>query len=302
LAAGVGKIVSKLTGAASQPAAAPTGAYGVWPTDKDGKPLGYAKDATPNPAAPDAVDIYFGSLPGRIPPQDQNDLQASVSDVLTVVKKLYLPDNAKPLPPFRFFYTRLFLIAQLGLEGNAAPAIAKAGLDRLTQELIDAEGGRVKNQHLARLGVRAASLAALFTAVYLVLCLPGWKAMLAAIYVDAQVARSFMMLWVGCFAGVWVSYAIRTTTFTLRDLVITDADRLQPFVRLVFAGILTAALGLVLALDWGDLKLGRISLGGFVENPTEGLLFGLFCGVSELLLPNMVGQRATEVLSKLRSP
>ena len=267
MAAGLRGIISKVT--RSPPQAAPAGAYRVWPTDKNGTPIGYAADATPDPASPDAVDIYFGSLPGRSPPQDQSDLQAGVSEVLTVVKKLYLPDDAQPLPPFRFFYTRLFLIAQLGLEGNAAPAIAKAGLDRLTQELIDAEGGRVKNQHLARLGVRAASLGALFTALYLLLCLPAAQPLLTAIDVEPQIARSFMMLWVGCFAGVWVSYAIRTTTFTLRDLVITDADRLQPFVRLVFAGILTAALGLVLALDWGDLKLGRISLGGFVDNPND---------------------------------
>jgi hypothetical protein len=72
--------------------------------------------------------------------------------------------------------------------------------------------------------------------------------------------------------------------------------------RLVFAGLLTMLLGLAVTLDWADLKLGRISVGGFVANPTEGLLFGLICGVSELLLPDMVSKRAGDVLSKLRSP
>lgn len=282
------------------PAAAPKGAYGVWPTDKDGNTIGYSAEALPNPALPEAVDIYFGILPGHIPPQDQSDLQASVSQVLNVAKKLYLPENAQPLPAFRLVYTRLFRIAQLGLEGDAAPAIAKAGLDRLTQDLIDAEGGRVKNLHLAQLGARAAWLAAIFAAVYLLLCASAGNLLLRAIGVDAQTARSFMMLWVGCFGGVWMSYAIRTTTFTLRDLVITDADRLQPLVRLIFAGLLTMALGLVLTLGWADLKLGQISLAAFIKNPTEGLLFGLFCGVSELLLPGMVSQRASDVLSKLR--
>ncbi len=294
--------VIEITCAPPEPAPAPppTGAYGVWPADKDGNAIGYRAGATPNPAQAEAVDIYFGVLPGRTPPQDQNDLQASISELLGVARKLYLKDAGPPSPPFRLCYTRLFRIAQLGLEGDAAPAIAKAGLDRLSQDLIDAEGGRVKNQHLARLAVRAAWLAAPFLAGYLLLSLLAKNPLLRALDVDAGIARSFMMLWVGCFAGVWASYAIRTTSFTLRDLVITDADRLQPVARLAFAGILTTALGLVLTLNWADLKLGQISLAAIAGNPTEALLFGLFCGVSELLLPNMVSQRASDVLSKLK--
>ena len=219
--------------------------------------------------------------------------------MLTVAKKLYLPEAGAPLPAFRLVYVRLFRIAQLGLEGQAAPDIAKAGLDRLTGDLIDAEGGRVKNQHLARLGVAAALLAAVFLFGYLLLSVFSGATWLTGLAIDPPIARSFMMMWVGCFGGVWLSYAIRTTKFTLRDLVITDADRLQPFSRLVLAGLLTMALGLVLTLDWADLKLGRLSLGALIDNPTEGLLFGLFCGVSELLLPNMVGRRAGDLLSKL---
>ena len=281
-------------------AAPPSGAYGVWPADKDGNVIAYRPGAVPNPALPEAVEIYFGILQGRVPPQNQSELQAGVSEVLTVAKSLYLPEGDPPLPAFRLVYIRLFRIAQLGLEGDAAPDLAKAGLDRLTQELIDAEAGRVKNKHLMRLGAWAASLAAVFTMAYLLLGVLAPMTPMAAIGVDAHVAQSFMMVWVGCLGGVWLSYGIRTTTFKLRDLVITDADRLQPLARLIFAGMLTTGLGLALMLGWADIKLGQISIAAFVDNPTEGLLLGLFCGVSELLLPGMVSKRAADLLTKVK--
>jgi hypothetical protein len=286
-------------GDAAASAKAPTGAYGVWPADKNGKEIGYALGAKPDPNAPEAVEIFFGVLPGMTPPQAQNDLQASIGQVLLVAKKLYLPEGGSPRPTFRLIYTRLFRIAQLGLEGDAAPDIAKAALERLIDDLIDAEGGRVKNEHLAKLGVRAAILGAIFLLAYLVLSALATSPLLPALAIDPLTARAFMALWIGCFGGVWLSYAIRTTTFTLKDLVTPDADRLLPLTRLLFAGLLTMALGLVLTLGLADLKIGRISLAGFAANPTQGLLFGLFCGISELLLPSMVVKRASDLLAKL---
>lgn len=282
------------------PVPAPVGAYGVWPADAHGATVGYSAGASPNPSDPQAVEIYFGVLQGRTPPKEQSDLQAAIAQVLSTVKTLYVPGDGSPKPQFRLYYTRLFRIAQLGLEGNAMPDIAKGALARVADDLIDAEGARVKNAHLTRLGKKAAALAAAFLGVYLALCAMDGSALLPAVGVEPSTARAFMLLWVGCFAGVWLSYAIRTTTFTLRDLVVADADRLLPLTRLVFAGALTMILGLLLALGFVDARIGGRSLAAFVDHPTLALLLGLFCGVSELLLPGMVGKRATDLLTKIQ--
>ncbi len=279
---------------------APSGAYGLWTVDKDGGFVDYTAGGKPNPSATKAVEIFFGVLPSHTPPQDQSDLQISIAEVLNTAKKLYISADGDQLPTFRLVYTRLFRIAQLGLEGDAAPAIAKSALDRLIADIIDEEGGRVKNKHLAQLGSRAAMMAAAFLVGYLLLSALSASPLLPALTINPLEARSFLILWIGCSAGVWLSYAIRTTTFTLRDLTISDSDRLLPLTRLVFAGLLTMALGLLLALGWADLKVGKISLADFVNNPTEALLLGLFCGVSELLLPGIVVKRASDILGKLR--
>lgn len=109
-----------------------------------------------------------------------------------------------------------------------------------------------------------------------------------------------MLLWVGCCGGVWLSYAIRTTSFTLRDLVVTDADRLLPLMRLLFACLLTTVLGLLLALGFADASIGNVRLSSFTSQASLALLLGLVCGVSELLLPSMIAARSSAILATIK--
>ena len=284
---------------APRPSPLSTGAYGLWPVDKEGALIGNPEDpaAVPDPANRAAVDIYFG-IRTPPPPKDQADLQASIAAALGTVRKLYCSDGS-PKPEFRLYYTRLYWLAELGLEDVAVPDIAKSGLDRLTGDLIDAEGASIKNRHLMTLGTRGAALGLIFMAGYLLLCAAGSLPVFPAIGVDPMTARSFMLLWVGCFVGVWLSYAIRTTQLTLRDLVITDSDRLFPLTRLLFAGLLTMALGLLISHGVFDIKLGSIAISEFTEDPSLALLIGLLCGVSELTLPTAFAKRANDFASKL---
>lgn len=275
-------------------------AYRVWPADAAGNRVDYAKGATPNPSAPEAVDIYFGlRASGGPPTKEQNDLQAAIEQVLAAVRALYIKGGV-PEPSFRLFYVRLFRLAQLGLEVNPMPDIAQASLSQVIDDLINAEGARVKNSHLTKLGTRAATLGGVFLILYAAISLAAPSAVFSSLKIDPVVAQSFLLLWTGCCGGVWLSYAIRTSTLTLRDLVVTDDDRLLPITRLVFAGSLTMILGLLLALGFVDARIGGQSLAAFTHEPTKALLLGLFCGVSEHLLPSMIGRRANDLLSKFQ--
>lgn len=276
------------------------GGYGIWTAGADGALLNYVAGGSPNPSDANALEIYFGVRQGVVPPKEQSDLQASISQVLTVVRCLYAPEGDTVRPQFRLYYTRLFRIAQLGLEGNAMPDIARTALDQVADSLIDAEGARVKNAHLSQLGKRSAGLAAAFLSGYLALSSIGDSPAFKMIGVDPAAARSFMLLWIGCFGGVWLSYAIRKTTFTLRDLVVAEADRLLPLTRLVFAGSLTMILGMLLALGFLDVELGGRALSSFLTSPMQALLLGLFCGISELLLPGMVAKKSNDLLTKIQ--
>jgi hypothetical protein len=276
--------------------------------------------AAPDPSRAEAVDIYFGLLQDitQPTPKEQADLLDRVQKVLRVIQYLFLhgrPEDTKsesePVKErrrrlFRTYYIRVYRLAQLGLEGpNVSPDIANSALTSMIADLIDDEAGNVKNRHMRGLGARALALAAPCLLLYVLLKLitaywhDGAK-FLSNLGVEAPLASGFMILLAGCFLGVWLSYGIRTTTFTLDDLLVTDQDRLNPLVRLLFAAALTAIIGIIISLPIVELKLGTFSLTALAQLPMLAFLIGCFCGISELVLPTAVAKRAGDFISNLK--
>lgn len=211
--------------------------------------------------------------------------------------------NGRCKPQFRSYYARLFRLAQLGLEGDSvSPEIARSALLAVADNLIEDEAGRVKNEHLRLLGKTALVLSMPFVLLYLVLgFIPpdSWAAKaLLSVGIQRAVLASFMILWVGCFLGVWLSYGIRTSVPTLADLTTTDVDRLLPAIRLLFAGSLTMILGIMFLLGVIRISLGTYSITDFATNPTLAFLVGYLCGISELLLPATIAKRANDFIGK----
>ena len=123
---------------------------------------------------------------------------------------------------------------------------------------------------------------------------------MSTVLIEPVLMANFMLLWVGCFLGVWLSYGIRTTSFTLSDLTITDSDRLTPAIRLVFAGTLTMILGIIFAFPILEIKIGNFPITDFNTQPMLAFLLGCFCGISELVLPTTVAKRASDFISNIK--
>lgn len=284
------------------------GSFKIWPADLAGKTVGNPAEP-PKPLDEAAVDIYFG-VPDTVPqppPKDQFELQQEIAKVLRTVQLLYGQPignpNGRCKPPFRSYYARLFRLAQLGLEGDqVSPEIARSALSAVVDNLIEDEASRVKNDHLKLLGKTALALSLPFVLVYLVLgFIPpeSWQTRaLLSVGIERGVLASFMILWIGCFLGVWLSYGIRTSVPTLADLTVTDVDRLLPAIRLLFAGSLTMILGIMFMLGVVRISLGTYSITDFATNPTLAFLVGCLCGISELLLPATVAKRANDFVRK----
>lgn len=269
----------------------------------------YPSDVNGNVAAPPlsagdpaAVDIFFEmNVTLANPPQDQLDLKRDVERVLHAITRLFLDEKYKREERFRPYYVQLVNLAALGLAGpNASPELAKRALENITAELIDTEGPAIKNGHLGRLTKVGLCLAIGPLVLYVLLSLYGQQpdvaAFLRRLSVDPQQLSSFMILWVGCFVGVVLSYGSRTTTMTLHDLIVTDADYLSPLTRHLFAGTLTMMLGILLGLGIFEIKITGLSSKQLIADPTIAFLIGSFCGLSELVLPGAVSKRAGEVL------
>lgn len=289
------------------------GSYKIWTLDRVGAFVGDPTNPNevPNPTDPKAWDIYYGLPPDspQPPPKDQSELQERIQKVLRSVQQLYKTFDQEKKDrasiQFRNYYVRLFKLAQLGLEGaNVATEIASSALTSLTAELIDDEAGRVKNAHLQTLGWHALGAAVPFAICYLILKQTGSNGTVAHLMsmldIKRELMANFMLLWIGCFLGVWLSYGIRTASFTLSDLTITDGDRLSPTIRLVFAGTLTMILGIVFAYPILEIKIGDVPITNFKIQPMLAFLVGCFCGISELVLPTTVAKRASDFISNIK--
>jgi hypothetical protein len=263
------------------------------------------RDRQPNPEDPAVVDIYYVLEDSpELPPKEQVDLQLNIDKLLRAVQRLYMKTTPAQENKFRIYYVRLFRIAQLGLEGdNAVPEVATGVLAAVTADLIDDEAGFIKNSHLKNLGG--------FVALYSIVCLSlyatvqlfsrnGEVASLAAMGMDTVMLSMLLILWVGCFIGVWLSYGIRTTSFSLADLTTRDQDRLEPHIRLLFAGLLSMIIGLLCALGFIKVEIGNIEITNIMNNPMQALILGLFCGISELALPSSIGTRAHNLVASLK--
>ena len=128
----------------------------------------------------------------------------------------------------------------------------------------------------------------------------GINHFLANIGIQSSLLANFMLLLVGCFLGVWLSYGIRTTTFGLTDLTVTDADRLTPVIRLIFAGSLTIILGIVFTIPLVEVTIGKTSVTNIATYPMLAFVVGCFCGVSELALPTAVSRRAGDFIQSIK--
>lgn len=285
------------------------GAYWVWVTNASGQPIGLPtkdnKDAQPDPGRADAVDIFFGVLASPDPPpKDQFELQINIDKVLRTCQRLYLRKKPEQLAKFRSYFTRLFRIAQLGLQGqNPAPLVAAFELNSITSDLLDDEAAAIKTGYMVTLGRYALMYSIPMLSLYALLRLLPESVLvsaLTALHVNVELFACFLLLWVGCFLGVWLSYGIRKSKFSLVDLTTGDDDRLAPHIRLLFAGMLTMLIGILFALGLVQLSIGSVSVTDITQSPMLAFIVGAFCGISELALPASLGKRATTFIQSIK--
>jgi hypothetical protein len=253
------------------------------------------------PGDPKSVSLFYETNTTiQSPPQDQLNLKRDLDRALHAITRLFITTRQQE-SKFRPYYVQILNLARLGLVGpNASPEVARPALASMTSELIDSEGPAVKNGHMKRLAATAVGLAVpcliLYTGLRLGARNPWIVDVLRPLSIDARQLSSFMMLWVGCFTGVVLSYGSRTTTMTLEDLIILDADFLLPVTRHLFAGTLTMVLGILLCLGVFEVKVAGMSSKQLIADPMIAYLIGALSGMSELLLPGAVAKRADSVL------
>lgn len=236
------------------------------------------------PEPDDPRDIRFeicaGSV-GDIPPA-QLELRDQCQAALTVIR-IICPDDRK----FREYFNHLVSLAQAGLVGDTAnPELAQRALEGLREDVTAREAGRIKNAYMKKLGY-----CALLGVIAFSILAAGLEWRGAGIW-----PRNLAVFEIGAMLGVWLSFGTRKPILKFEELHILEEDRLEPVVRLVFAGILAAALALVFYLRVVDVTLGSLSTDRIANDAWAALLFGILSGVGEKALSTNVSHQAAILL------
>lgn len=234
----------------------------------------------PNDSRDIRFEVALGSN-GTVP-HDQLELRDDCQAALTVIR-IICPDERR----FREYFNHLLSLAQTGLVGETAnPALAQRALDGLKQDITAREAGRIKNGYMKKLGFWAligiVGLSILLV-VFWFANVPIWP-------------RSLTVFEIGALLGVWLSFGTRKPVLKFEELHILEEDRLEPVVRLAFAGILAGTLALVFFLRVVNVKLGAVSTDQIATDQWAALLFGILSGVGEKALSTNVSHQAAILL------
>jgi hypothetical protein len=218
-------------------------------------------------------DIRFDISPnlrGKVP-KDQSELQEKIESTLTLLRALFPSGDKK----FDEYFSQILSLSQAGLVGeNAQPQLATNSLAGLRNDIVIRESGPIKNIYLKRLGLSAIALSLLvvITTVFFLHIFPSVKDTIG-----------YCFLWVGSMIGVFLSFASRR-------------DPLEPFVRLIFTGLATTVIGLLLSSELISVNLGNHKSIEFKTNWELALLLGALCGISEKALAVRISGQAKELL------
>jgi hypothetical protein len=252
------------------------------PPDNEEKPSGYWA-VSERTGQDQQKDIFFKVLaPGC--PSEQQTLKNRIERTLSSFRTIYATNE----PKFNEAFAKLLSLSQVGLVGpKASVAVADAALDSLQSEIVDREAGRVKNDYMVKLGSWALIFGSVAVTLYFVLDIYG-----SCFPKQFYHYRTFFLLWTGCMIGAWCSFASRKVALAFFDLGQLEEDRIDPPLRLIFAGLLTSILGLVFVTGFANLVIGTFEASKMLTNGSVALLLGALSGMAEKALPAAVMQRA----------
>ena len=214
--------------------------------------------------------------------EEQLNLRDEIDRVLVVLRMLFKDDES-----FNYYFKTVLSLAQAGLVGeHAAPNVAMRALKELKNEITAREAGKIKNEYMKALGIKAFIYGLPVLIVGLII----------RFYFNELLFANFFFLWIGCFVGVWLSFGVRKTELKFEDLNILEKDRLDPSVRLFFTGFLTTFIGLLFSTGAVSIEFGKISTDLFSSNLQVAILIGLICGFSEKALPSKISKQAAAII------
>ena len=241
-----------------------------------------------------SLDINFRVYDANSP-LEQRVLKNDVERVLSILKRLY--HSQADRPKLEDAFSKLLSLAQVGLVGqNSSPTIAADALRSLEADITAREAGPVKNQYMRTLGIWALIMASVASVMLVIIYVLTWHFSGFEKTVFYKY-RNILLVWNGCMAGTWASFATRKVSLSFSDLVMLEEDKIDPPLRLVFTGVLTIILSLTFSTGIANIQVGAFQASSILISGSVAFLIGCFAGLAEKALPSAILSRADSIVS-----
>ncbi|MBF0440245.1 MAG: hypothetical protein HQL93_14170 [Magnetococcales bacterium] len=236
--------------------------------------------------------IYEILDPKKITP-DMEILKDDVEFTLVTLHTVFRDTKNKR---FQYYFESLLSLAQVGLMGiNPLPLKAQHALTTLKNEINIQEAPVIRMGYLKKLGLHAFGQSLL--CVFLI-----WFVHYFSLHKGFFEGREVMhcgVMWIGCMAGVWLSVGMSPPSTGLESLQLIARDSLEPSIRLLFTGLLTIFIALLLNVGVIKITFGELTTTDFLSSFKISLLLGMVCGLGEKALSTTVSQRVDQFFKEL---
>ncbi|MEO5364440.1 MAG: hypothetical protein H7838_12560, partial [Magnetococcus sp. DMHC-8] len=198
---------------------------------------------------------------------------------------------------FHNYFDALLSLARVGLMGaSPLPALAQRSLAMLKNEVVAREAPGIRMRYLKKLGLHALLQACLSVGVVTVL--HQLKLYDQEVFKLPEIINC-SVLWAGCMAGVWLSVGMNPPATRFESLQIIASDNMEPQVRLIFTGLLTIFVALLLNTGIVTVQFGAVSTQALLTDFKISLILGMLCGLGEKALSTTVSQRVGDWMGGL---
>lgn len=219
-------------------------------------------------------------------PADQRKISLDVYEARNVLKLLKDNHAFTTTGSYHEFMKR---VIQAGHAGCVAPCVdtslASAALDQIRADIVRRVGTPLAYRYLRVLAAWASGGAALG----LITVIIGWYEALPAIEGYGWVA-------IGGMIGAWFSVAASRRQIAFETIPDYLDFLYEPFIRMLFVGIVAGIFALFLDLSVLTITIGDIDFSSFNKSVREAIFVGFVSGIGERALSVQLVERAQKIL------
>ncbi|KYL35685.1 hypothetical protein A2I96_13405 [Pseudoalteromonas tetraodonis] len=225
------------------------------------------------------TDIAFTPISKDVVPKEYLKFKSDVEAFISTNKVLFKDDAVTR----EQFYEEVYSVASLCYSGEKSDLLtAKQALDDIKGEVLSQHWLKARSKILINYGIAALIISLLL--------------FVSRFLFDDNYSFYFISL-IGTCVGSWLSVAIRTKLLLFDEIRQNISENASPYIRCIFACVLSFACLIMFKVGVIEIKLGGISSKEIGTSIEIAIALGILFGFSEKYLISTMDNKSKKALS-----